>query len=260
MMGILQHRYPLVIAHTGCEGTRDNSEASLDAAILSGADMLEVDIRTTRDGYPVLAHDPEIPGAVSPPLIIAESTHHEVQDHLQQDPQRVAEPRAAWETVLRRMASWSGLLNLDLKDEGSIERIWRDVQRHNLAERVIFTGCNGPRARRVRAVAPTAPVLLNITADDVPPRNRGDAELFEQGIRDLCATALASGCAGINIDYRWCTPYVVDHAHRRFLSVTVWTVDRQDEMERLLTTGVDAITTRRPAHLAELLQAERSAG
>jgi len=48
----------LIIGHRGARGEKpENSVAALRAGIESGADILEFDIRVTRDGVPILAHD-----------------------------------------------------------------------------------------------------------------------------------------------------------------------------------------------------------
>jgi glycerophosphoryl diester phosphodiesterase len=253
----LLQRVPIVIAHTGCEGTGDNTEASIEAAIQSGAHMLEVDIRTSQDGYPVLSHDPSINDHEGESLIIAERTYHELQQHFASAPGHRADPLAPWELVLKRMTAWSGLLNLDLKDEGSIERIKHDISNHGILERTIITGCDSARAAVVRSVIPAVPVLLNIQKTDVSDVNDTTGERFQNRIRELCSSALATGCAGINIEHSLCNAFVVDHAHQRFLSVTVWTVDQEAQMLRLLSLGVDAITTRQPAQLRSLVHGER---
>jgi glycerophosphoryl diester phosphodiesterase len=49
------------------------------------------------------------------------------------------------------------------------------------------------------------------------------------------------------------TPRFLREAHRRNLPVHVWTVDREDDMRRLLEMGVDAIQTDRPDRLARVL-------
>ena len=46
----------VITAHSGCEGTPPNSREHILAAIASGAEMLEVDIRE-RDGLLYLSHD-----------------------------------------------------------------------------------------------------------------------------------------------------------------------------------------------------------
>ena len=47
----------LITAHTGCLGTKANSLDSLRAALESGANAVEFDVRFQTDGTPVLSHD-----------------------------------------------------------------------------------------------------------------------------------------------------------------------------------------------------------
>jgi glycerophosphoryl diester phosphodiesterase len=49
---------PLVVAHRGAShGAPDNTKAAFELAIAEGADLLETDVRETRDGVLVLHHD-----------------------------------------------------------------------------------------------------------------------------------------------------------------------------------------------------------
>ena len=50
------------------------------------------------------------------------------------------------------------------------------------------------------------------------------------------------------------TPRFVERARRRGLPVQVWTVNRGQDMERLIETGVDGIVTDRPGRLIQLLR------
>jgi glycerophosphoryl diester phosphodiesterase len=60
---------PLIIAHRGnTQGhhpgaPQENTIAAFNAAIASGANMIEFDVRTTQDGIHIIHHDPEIAGA-----------------------------------------------------------------------------------------------------------------------------------------------------------------------------------------------------
>lgn len=54
---------PLIISHRGlAPGQRENTLAGILAAFASGADAVEVDVRCTREGVPILHHDPQLGG------------------------------------------------------------------------------------------------------------------------------------------------------------------------------------------------------
>ncbi|MBW7886681.1 MAG: glycerophosphodiester phosphodiesterase, partial [Caldilineaceae bacterium] len=50
--------YPQLIAHRGYSGPYpENTRVAIEAAMRLGVDMVEVDVRITRDGVPVLLHN-----------------------------------------------------------------------------------------------------------------------------------------------------------------------------------------------------------
>jgi glycerophosphoryl diester phosphodiesterase len=51
----------LVLAHRGLhDDARENSLAAFEAAVAAGVDGIETDVRLSRDGVPVLFHDPRV--------------------------------------------------------------------------------------------------------------------------------------------------------------------------------------------------------
>src|SRR5262245_47292975 len=54
-------RRPLAIGHRGCAGeVPENTLASFERGVADGAVVIETDVHLTRDGVPVLVHDPEV--------------------------------------------------------------------------------------------------------------------------------------------------------------------------------------------------------
>src|SRR5438045_3047651 len=52
---------PLVIGHRGyCQIAPENTLPSFELAIKAGADLVELDYRHSKDGAPVVIHDPEL--------------------------------------------------------------------------------------------------------------------------------------------------------------------------------------------------------
>ena len=108
----------IITAHSACEGTPPNSIAHVKAAIASGAEIIEFDVRMA-EGTLILSHDvPETP-AECPTL-------------------REAFALIAPEENL--------FMNVDVKTEGLIPHVMEVAKEYGLCERIIFTGaCNGDR-------------------------------------------------------------------------------------------------------------------
>ena len=118
--GFLQQQGKTAItAHSGCEGTPDNSREHILAAIASGAEMIEVDVRQTQDGLLYLSHDATEDIGECPTL---------------RELFELIEPE-------KNMA-----MNLDVKTDGLIEPAMALASKFDLAGRIIFTGsCDNDR-------------------------------------------------------------------------------------------------------------------
>lgn len=110
----------IITAHSACENTPANSEAHILAAIASGAEMIEVDVRMDADGTLYMSHDlPENPKACVPLRRLFELVKDEENLHM----------------------------NLDVKTEGLIESVMALAGEYLSADRIVFTGaCNSERA------------------------------------------------------------------------------------------------------------------
>ena len=233
---------PLVTAHSGCEDTPENSLESMLAGIAAGADTVEIDVRATGDGTPILMHDPFV-GRGGTDIAVQQLSINEL------------DAIATLEQALDLVASYDVMVDLDLKDDGCIEGVVRLVRSHGLGEKVILTGCTPARARVLRTLAPELPVLLNAEVPTGPIAT----DAYTRFVKHTCRTAIEHHCCGINVHFDGCREELVTHGRRRYLPVSVWTVDDDRDMHEMVRLGVHSITTHHPRQLISLLGPGREA-
>lgn len=103
----------IITAHSGCEGTPDNSLEHIHAAIASGAEMIEVDLRMAEDGTLYLSHD--VPKDIN--------------------------QRPTLKQLFELIAKTEYMeINLDAKTEGLIASAMALAGAYGLTGRIIFTG------------------------------------------------------------------------------------------------------------------------
>jgi glycerophosphoryl diester phosphodiesterase len=235
----------LITAHTGCENSVENTTASVLAGIEAGADIIEIDIRTSADGLPVLIHNPAIRGTDGSSLAIAEHPYDSVATFASNHGVELS----PLEDVLALIKERQCMLNLDVKDIAGIDRLSRLIASFDLLDNVIITGCTESWAQVVVQQHPELQVLLNAYYD----LSSLDEQSYITYVSMLCRTAISAGCCGINIDFRMCRPELSAFARKRFLPVAVWTVDSEDDMLSMLSMGVSAITTYYPRRLYSII-------
>ncbi|WP_417235469.1 glycerophosphodiester phosphodiesterase [Arthrobacter sp.] len=246
--GSRREGWPLAFAHRGAHpALGENTLQAFQAAVERGYGYLELDVRTTRDGVVMVFHDETLERVSNGSGPIAEADHAEVSRY------RVAGgaiPR--FEEVL---AAWPDVrLNVDIKDDRSVEPFAELVNRYGAHDRVLVASFSDVRRRRVLELleAPTAtsPGVFTITAAVV---------LGKVGLMSLVAPWL-KGVAALQVPerrgpLRVVTPRFLAQAHRAGLQVHVWVVDDRADMERLLDLGVDGLLTDRADVLAEVMEA-----
>lgn len=206
-----------VTAHTGCENSADNSLEAIRLGYSSGADIVEFDLNFNSEGVPVLSHD---------------------------EPQRG--------TITLEEAFWAVdgyeklKVNIDVKKADNLKAVVTLAEKYGLSERIFFTGIEEEKVDEVKAQTPDVEYYLNV---DVDKSRKNEYEYLVS----LAQKVESLGAVGINMWYGACSKKLVSVFHERGLLVSVWTVNNELDMLRMLELSPDNITTRLPSKLKELV-------
>lgn len=218
------------------------------------ADMLEMDVRLTRDGEVVVIHDATLERTTDGSGLVAEHTLEEIRsfdagyrftDGHGGHPfrgQGVVVPTL--DEVLSEFPQMR--INIESKEPSVAAPLARVIARHGAEQRVLIAAEFEKSRRGARGYpgpwgASFVQVLLFWLLHRLPggspytPR----ADIFQVPERRGRLTVV--------------TPRFVREAHRLSIPVQVWTVNREDDMRRLLDWGVDGIQTDRPDLLSRVL-------
>ncbi|MCF2527967.1 glycerophosphodiester phosphodiesterase [Yinghuangia soli] len=214
------------IAHRGDPLlVRENTLPSLASAVEGGADWIEVDVKLTRDGVPVLLHDDTLRRLWRVDRRVGDLVCADLAGAtaaVDRGEWCIPTLRDAVEFVLASPVS----LMLDLPGVPEGEASAALVRELGCLDRVVFTG--DPRALAgIRAAAPKAVLAMSWKSPLRPP-----ADLMRSVRPDF-----------LNFRHIWVTRRRVGAAHAAGLGVSAWTVDRPRRMASLARKGVDAIIT-----------------
>ncbi|MFF8873463.1 glycerophosphodiester phosphodiesterase [Streptomyces massasporeus] len=214
---------PVAVAHRGDPyRVRENTVASLRSALRRGADAVEIDVRLTRDGVPVLLHDATLKRLWEHERPVNALSFEEVRGLTGGGVPALAEALSA---------TGGHRVMIDLPgspDVRAVRRIMGVVEEAGAAERVYY--CAGADAMlAVRAVDADAEIALTWTTL-APPR-----PALLEAIRPRW----------LNYRFSLVDRPLAERVHRDGYLVSVWTPDTRRSMRRLLEAGVDSITTNR---------------
>jgi glycerophosphoryl diester phosphodiesterase len=226
-----------------------------------GVDVLESDIRFTKDDIPILFHDDDMERTTGVSGSIREKTldellqidlgHTFTLDGGQTYPFRGRGLQVVTlEEAIKRFPDI--ILNLDIKDTFSkapseVARILLENQR---TEKIMIASFNPPQLKRFRERAPTIPTSAhpNEIRNFVLGTRMRMMKMFVRSVA-FKAFQVPERSGSIQV----VTPRFIKAAHDRDLAVHVWTINDRENMERLLNMEVNGIFTDYPAILREVL-------
>lgn len=231
----------LVIAHRGNRvGAPENTVVALREAVDLGVDGLEFDVRITRDGVPVLMHDPMLERTTTGRGRLAEVDVGELRALSVRGPGGSAAasvPVPTLEEVLDQFRKTP--LVLDVKELGAVDATLRLIQKFGLASNVVVGADDRAiSARLYRSGIPAcasrvdAFMLIPMAlAGITPPAG------------DYSVLSITTQLLGVPLPVR----RMAEVARRRGAATHVWTVNEPAEARRLWSDGVAAVITDDPA-------------
>ena len=248
---------PMLIAHRGGAGLKPENTlaAFLDAESVWRADMIELDVRATSDGYCVVHHDPLVDRTTNGVGPVAAMTLAEIQsldagyrftpDGGQTFPFRGQGIRVP--TIEEVLAALPNMrLTVELKIATAQVPLFKAIAQYQASERVVAAGehnsyrtlfhhYRGPISASLEMSVPfyvmhklRLSMFSRMRADVVqlPEIYRGRRMLTQRLVRDL---------------------------HAQGVQVHVWTVNETADMQRLLDWGVDGLISDFPDRVARVL-------
>jgi glycerophosphoryl diester phosphodiesterase len=215
------------IAHRGEPvGHRENTLPAFEAAVAAGADMVEIDLRRTRDGAIVVLHDQTLERLWGRNASVADVDLLDVT--------ALGEGDVRIPTLSAVLAAVSLPLMVDFTRREHVAGGLEAVQRAGALDRCLFVTGNVAALQQLRARSAAARIGLTWVEGPEPP-----LELLQE-----------LGAEYWNPMAELVTREGVTAVHEAGLEVSTWTVDTPVETTRVLAAGVDAIVSN---HIAALV-------
>jgi len=221
---------PVAIAHRGDPiSERENTVAAFQAAVASGADMVELDLRRTREGEIVVVHDPSLARLWGIDRAVVDLDLAAIRD-VGSGALRIPSLGEVLDTI-------EVPLMIDFTGEEVVEGAVLAVRSAGAMTRSLFVTGHVGALRRLRAIAPEARIGLTWIAPEPPLPTLLDelrAEFW-------------------NPAFNLVTNERVAEMHARGFKVSTWTVDDPRDMAVVAGAGVDAIVSNQIAGLRSFL-------
>jgi glycerophosphoryl diester phosphodiesterase len=248
----------LILAHRGGAGLApENTLASFRNGIALGADFIEMDSNLTKDGVAVIIHDPTIDrttdgkGQVQDLTLAQLQTFNAAAKYANGTTERQAIPTFA--QVLDLAKPSSVRIEVEIKLTAANERyvgleqkLVDEIVSHGMLDRAQISSFSYEALQEVKKISPKTKTVANMTSDyfrrnDITQPARTADQMQGYGVNIL------------SVDQSYVTPQLIQEAHKRNIQVEVWTVDREEDMNKGIGMGVDGIISNRPDTLKRVL-------
>ncbi len=221
---------PLVIAHRGASAEApENTLAAFARALALGADGVELDVRMSRDGIPVVFHDATLSRLAGLRRRVGRLTFAELRAV------RIAGEAIPSLADVLALIRGRILTQIELKTGAAVESVARVVRQSGAADRVILASFAAEALRAAQQLAPEIPRML------IADRRR---------LHSAASTLARIDALGLSVDHRdVVSPDFIARLHDRRRRAWCWTVNEPAAMTRLAGWGADALLSDNPALL-----------
>lgn len=220
----------LLTAHSGPDGTPDNSLENIEYILGTSVDAMELDVRKNPQGELVLSHD-----AVSNDAAVITLAR-------------------AFEEIAKHPTM---KVNCDLKEGGIEQEVFELGQAYGLQDRLIYSGSADPSRCKDLPIT----LYLNLEyfldpATSLDARIRDLETSSKEEVRaflDSCLERLPHLKANsLNMHYSVFEKAFEANDNADSYAFSLWTVDDNQDLRRFMQSGVQAITTRKVREALEI--------
>lgn len=250
----------LVIAHRGGAGLwPENTLYAFEHAAASGVDVIETDVRVTKDGELVVFHDEGVErttdgaGRVGS-LTLAELKRLDAAYRFSTDGGRSFPFRGSGVSVptLREVFATLPRMRFNIEPKQAVPPLaaplCRLIREYGMTDRVLIASFSGTTLGEFRRECPevATSAATGEVASFLTLQGAGLASSYSPEMQALQVPEHAGAVRVLTRDF-------VEAAHGRHLRVHAWTVNAEEDMRRLIEMGVDGIMSDYPDRLLKVL-------
>ncbi len=219
-----------IVGHRGAAGVKpENTVSSILYAYSNGADVVEVDVRSTRDGFLILLHDEDFSRVSGVSTRPRDVSYRWIKENLKVMGEDVAE----LSEVVNLVKKLNKYLLIEVKEPDITSKVVEIVLMERTIDEVAIISFFNEVLAAVKEIEPR--IVAGLIYSKPPGR---------------VVDARSLGAEIVLPKYSLATEKAIELAHRLGLTVVAWTVNELNTVAELVKRGVDAIASDYPDKLA----------
>jgi len=220
-----------LFGHRGAKGERpENTLLGINWALQNNVEAIEIDLHLTKDGIPVVIHDPTVDRTTNGKGKISDLTYEEISKLDAGSGEKIP----TFYEVIEIINKTDVTFFVEIKSAGLEKIIIEEILKNNLVDRTYIISFHHRLLKLIKEKAPqirTAPLILGLPVNPV------------QLIKDTKADGISICALTVDKD-------VIKECKDAGYMVAVWVANSKEEYQYLSALGADFVGTDFPGKLA----------
>ncbi|MDI6592090.1 MAG: glycerophosphodiester phosphodiesterase family protein [Patescibacteria group bacterium] len=227
-----------VLGHRGCAGLEpENTIRAFKRALDLGVDLIEFDVRMTKDKKLVVIHDEKLDRTTNGKGFVRDFAFEEIKKLDAGKGEKIP----SFEETLNLLKSEKPIIVIEIKEPQITEKILKIIKKENLENKVLIVSFWHNILNKIKEIEPeikTGAILAG------RPMN-------------LVSTAKAAKSKLLCLRHEFIDEELVKNCHRKGIEINAWTVNELKDIERMIKLGIDIISSDYPNRVLAKLKAEK---
>lgn len=224
-----------VLGHRGCRGLEpENTFRAFKKAIDLGVDLIEFDVRMTKDKRLVVIHDEKLDRTTNGRGFVRDFTFEEIRKLDAGKGEKVP----SLEEVLNFLKSQKPIIVIEIKEPETTEQILKIIKREKIESKVTIVSFWLKTLKKIKKVEPKIKT----------------GALFRKKAKNTISLIKEIGANGLGLEYHSVDEKIVKECHKENLEINAWTVNEIEDIERMIKLKVDIISSDYPNRVLEKLK------
>lgn len=217
----------LKIGHRGAKGLApENTLSSFQKAIDFKCDMIELDVRLTKDKRLIVIHDEKVNRTTNGRGLVEKKTLKQIKKLSIKKTEEVPTLKEVLNLVKKRVK-----INIELKGENTAKPLARLIKKSKWPmNSFMVSSFNWPELKKFRKLCPKIKTLI----------------LAENKKKDFLKEAREMKVYALNLPLKMLTKEKVKEYQKEGFKIFVWTINKKSDMKKLKLWKVDGITSDYP--------------
>lgn len=224
-----------VLGHRGCAGLEpENTLLAFKKAIDLGVDLIEFDVRMTKDRKLVVIHDEKVDRVSDGQGLVRDFTLKEIKKLDLKKKEKIP----TLEEAIDFLKDKKPKIVIEIKEPETFDEILKIVKKKKLENKVLIVSFWPEVLRKIKEINPKIETGF----------------LFRIKPKNLISLLKRIKVDGIGVHYSIADENLVKICRQNNLKINVWTVNEPKDIERMIELGVNIISSDYPNRVLERLR------